>query len=62
MARTWMTDLYFDNNFKAADHLTFFENNIVMINTKYDIYEKLSKNVYSDHTCLCNKNESKETN
>lgn len=62
MARTWMTDLYFDNNFKVADHLTFFENNIIMINTKYDIYEKLSKNVYSDHTCLCNKNESKETN
>lgn len=61
MARTWMTDLYFDSNFKVADHLTFFEK-LVMINTKYNIYEKLSKNVYSDHTCLCNKNESKETN
>lgn len=57
-----MTDLYFYNNFKVADHLAFFENNIMMINAKYHIYDKLTKNVYSDHTCSCDKNKSKETN
>lgn len=62
MARTWMTNLYFYNNFKVADHLAFFENNIMMINAKYHIYDKLTKNVYSNHTCSCDKNKSKETN
>lgn len=61
MARTWMTDLYFDNDFKVADHLTFFENNIVMIKAKYGIYSKLCKNIYADHTCSCNKSKKEST-
>ena len=61
MAKKWMTDLYFDKNFKVADHLTFFENNIVMINAKYGIYSKLCKNIYADHTCSCNKNKKEST-
>ena len=61
MAKTWMTDLYFDKNFKVADHLTFFENNIVMINAKYGIYSKLCKNIYADHTCSCDKNKKEST-
>ena len=32
-------------------------NNIDMINAEYGIYEELTKNVYSDHTCSCNKNK-----
>lgn len=62
MARKWMTDLYFDLNFEVADHLTFLENNVVMVNAEHCICDKLYKNIYTlIRTFPFNKNE-KESN
>lgn len=58
-AKQWLADLYFDADFEVVDHLTYFENNVVMVNTTYNICDKLYKNIYTPviYTFPFNKNE-----